>query len=191
MLLGATMKDKQHFIEQCQNCMRESDSRAAIYELLCEAISDPASVMRALGESQRAGVDVLLQADDLTILNVIWGPGMNIYPHNHNMWATIGIYSGCEDNTFYQRENDTLVRHGMKQLKVGDVAQLGAKAIHSVKNPLNSLTSALHIYGGDFFSEPRSQWDAQTLEESPYSVDQTMAEFEKSNHILDEAAAHG
>ena len=128
---------------------------------------------------------------DLTILNVIWGPGMNIYPHNHNMWATIGIYSGCEDNTFYQRENDTLVRHGMKQLKVGDVAQLGANAIHSVKNPLNSLTSALHIYGGDFFSEPRSQWDAQTLEESPYSVDQTMAEFEKSNHILDEAAARG
>jgi predicted metal-dependent enzyme (double-stranded beta helix superfamily) len=191
MLLGATMKDKQRFIEQCQNCMRESDSRAAIYELLCEAISDPASVMRALGEPQRAGIDVLLQADDLTILNVIWGPGMNIYPHNHNMWATIGIYSGCEDNTFYQRENDTLVRHGMKQLKVGDVAQLGAKAIHSVKNPLNSLTSALHIYGGDFFSEPRSQWDAQTLEESPYSVDQTMAEFEKSNHILDEAAARG
>src|SRR5674476_1451732 len=42
-------------------------------------------------------------ASDLTILNVIWAPRMTIMPHNHQMWAVIGVYTGREDNIFWRR----------------------------------------------------------------------------------------
>ena len=28
---------------------------------------------------------------------------MDIYPHDHRMWAAIGIYAGEEDNAIYRR----------------------------------------------------------------------------------------
>jgi predicted metal-dependent enzyme (double-stranded beta helix superfamily) len=61
---------------------------------------------------------------------------------------------------------------------------LGEKVIHSVHNPLQQLTAALHVYGGNFFDTPRSEWDALTLEERPYSVEHTMQAFEASNALL-------
>ncbi len=45
---------------------------------------------------------MLYRDDDLTVLHVVWAPGMSIYPHDHRMWAVIGIYSGQEDNAFYR-----------------------------------------------------------------------------------------
>ena len=58
-------------------------------------------------------------ADDLTVLHVVWAPGMSIYPHDHRMWAIIGIYEGQEDNAFYRRETPrapTLTESGGKRL---------------------------------------------------------------------------
>ena len=48
-------------------------------------------------------VQKLCHSSDLTILNVIWAPHMTIMPHNHQMWAVIGIYTGREDNIFWRR----------------------------------------------------------------------------------------
>jgi predicted metal-dependent enzyme (double-stranded beta helix superfamily) len=48
-------------------------------------------------------VQKLYQASDLTILNVVWTPRMTIMPHNHQMWAVSGIYTGREDNIFWRR----------------------------------------------------------------------------------------
>ena len=42
----------------------------------------------------------------------------------------------------------------------------------------------LNVYGGDFFSTPRSEWDPKTLEEQPYDVQDTMRAFEESNARL-------
>ena len=41
-------------------------------------------------------------------------------------------------------------------------------------NPLNKLTGAIHIYGGDINNPdaPRSQWDPETLMEEPWDYDQ-------------------
>jgi predicted metal-dependent enzyme (double-stranded beta helix superfamily) len=183
------MRDIEGFIEDCRRCLVETDARGAMYELVRETVADPSSVMSVVGEPRRAGVETLYRADDLTILNLVWGPGMDLFPHDHRMWAVIGIYTGQEDNTFYQRGEGTLVRHAVKPLRVGDVASLGVNAIHSVRNPLNALTSALHVYGGDFFGTPRSEWDAVTFEERPYSVEHAMQAFEASNRQLDELAA--
>ena len=39
--------------------------------------------------------------------------------------------------------------------------------LHSVTNPLPRFTGGIHIYGGDFFATPRSQWHPETLAEEP------------------------
>ena len=44
------------------------------------------------------------------VLNVVWAPRMSIYPHDHRMWAVIGIYGGAEDNTLFRRGPQGLVK---------------------------------------------------------------------------------
>jgi predicted metal-dependent enzyme (double-stranded beta helix superfamily) len=178
------MFQKERFIEDCRAALKESDTHAAIRELVARVVSDPADVLRELGEPRRAGVETIYRADDLTILNLCWGPRMTIRPHDHRMWAVIGIYGGREENTFFRRNEQGLKQHGVKVMNAKDTAPLGASIIHAVVNPLDQITAALHVYGGDFFAMPRSEWDPQTLEEKPYSVEHTMRAFEDSNKLL-------
>ena len=176
--------ETQGFIEDCRKALAESDPQAAVRELVAQVVSQPVGIIAALGEPARAGVETLYKADDLTVLNLCWGPGMDLHPHDHRMWAVIGIYGGQEDNTFWSRSDEGLKRQRMKSLVRGDAVCLGESVIHSVSNPLGEFTAALHVYGGNFFDTPRSGWDPQTLEEHPYRVEHTMRTFEESNARL-------
>jgi len=178
------MFQKERFIEECRAALKEGNAQAAIRELVTRAVFEPAQVVRALGEPRLAGVETIYRADDLTILNLCWGPRMVFKPHDHRMWAVIGIYMGREQNTFFRRAERGLTRHGTKELNAKDVALLGAAIIHAVTNPLEQITGAIHVYGGDFFAIPRSEWDPKTLEEQPYNVEHTMRAFEESNARL-------
>ncbi len=178
------MFESERFISECRAALEESDVQTAINEIVKEAVSTPGQVIRALGEPQQAGVETVYRAPDLTILNVLWGPHMEIHPHDHRMWAVIGIYGGREDNTFYRRSGDGLTRHGIKELDAKDTIPLGETIIHSVSNPLKKITGAIHVYGGDFFETPRSEWNPETFEERPYDVEHTMRVFEESNRGL-------
>lgn len=182
------MFESERFIEECQAALGESDVHGAINEIVRKAVSEPGQVIRALGEPQLAGVDTIFKAPDLTILNIRWGPNMDLHPHDHRMWAVIGIYGGREDNTFYRRSEDGLTQHGSKLLDTKDTVPLGETIIHAVSNPLDKITSAIHVYGGDFFDTPRSEWDPETFEEHPYDVEHTMRVFEESNRSLRESA---
>ena len=93
-----------------------------------------------------AGVNVLYNAADLTVLNVVWPPLVSLFPHDHRMWAAIGIYAGQEDNTFYRRQGASLVSSGAKQVGVGEVLVLGDDAIHSVDNPTRAGTPGPSTY---------------------------------------------
>ena len=181
------MFEKERFIEDCRAALKEAKPQAAIRELVTRAVSEPGQVVRALGEPLRGGIETIYRADDLTILNLCWGPRMVLKPHDHRMWAVIGIYGGREENVFFRRSDQGLKQHGNKQLNVKDVIPLGESIIHAVTNPLDRVTGALHVYGGDFFATPRSEWDAKTLEERPYSVEDTMRAFEESNKLLAKA----
>ena len=183
------MFEKERFIEECRVALKESNAPAAVNELVARVSSEPAHVVRALGEPRRSGVETIYRANDLTILNVCWGPLMQIHPHDHQMWAVIGIYGGCEQNTFYRRSEGGLKKHGTKELNTKDTIPLGASIIHAVTNPLDQLTGAIHVYGGDFFAAPRSEWDPLTLEEHPYDVEHTMRVFEAANERLRAKAA--
>jgi predicted metal-dependent enzyme (double-stranded beta helix superfamily) len=137
-----------------------------------------------LGEPKRAELQKLYHASDLTILNVIWGPMMTVAPHNHRMWAVIGIYCGREDNIFWRRRPDGSGRveaAGARALSVGDVEPLGHNIIHSVINPIPRLSGAIHVYGGDFFAAERSEWDSETLIEGRFDVERAMRRFDEAN----------
>ena len=58
---------------------------------------------------------------------------------------------------------------------------MGKDAIHAVHNPRRVFTGAIHVYGGDFFVQPRSEWDLETGEEKPYSVERAMRAFAEAS----------
>jgi len=182
------MFETENFIEECRSALGEREVHGAINEIVKKAVSAPGQILRALGEPRLAGVDTIYRAPDLTILNVMWGPHMDLHPHDHRMWAVIGIYTGREDNKFYRRSEEGLTQHGLKELDEKSTIPLGETIIHSVSNPLDKVTGAIHVYGGDFFETPRSEWDPETFQEHPYDVEHTMRVFEASNRALREKA---
>lgn len=182
------MFNLEQLVADCRAARKEDASPKFVREVVERAVSDPASVLKALGEPRRAEMQTLYRADDLTILNVIWAPWMNLLPHNHQMWAVIGIYSGREDNIFWRRvpgaPGGKLEAAGARALSEKDAVPLGHDIIHSVSNPLPRLTGALHVYGGDFFGVPRSEWDAETLLEQPLEGEKMARRFEEANAIF-------
>lgn len=142
---------------------------------------DPEGIMDQLGAPDKAGFDILYRADDLTIINFVWAPAMELHAHNHNIWAAIGIYAGVEENTFYIRKAGSIVKQNTKHLAAGDAVLLGENVIHSVRNPGDVATGGIHVYGGDFVSVARSEWDMQTWVESPYDMDHTREVFADAN----------
>ena len=181
------MFEIEQFCADCRLAMQETDQQRAVREVVAKAVSDPSALMKAIGEPQKAGVNTLHRSDDLTVLNLIWGPEMNLMPHDHSMWAVIGIYQGREENTFYRRsEADGLTKLGLKIMNEKDCSFLDETAIHGVYNPLNKLTGGLHVYGGDFFGTPRSEWDPDSFKEAPYDVEKNVGLFELSNRRMEE-----
>lgn len=156
------------FIDDCRRAAAESEACKAVHEVVTQAVAGSSALIRALGEPAQAGVEKLHHSADLTILSLVWGPEMTVMPHDHRMWAVIGIYTGAEDNIFWKRDGNRLKASGVRALRAGDVAPLGPDVIHSVTNPSRRLTGAIHVYGGDFFATPRSEWDPESLAEMPY-----------------------
>src|SRR6266508_3904491 len=97
-----SMFDLDDFVGRCRQALKETEPRIAIREELARAVAVPITVADALAPTD-AGFSILHHAPDMTILHVVWAPKMTIYPHNHRMWAAIGIYAGQEDNAFYRR----------------------------------------------------------------------------------------
>jgi predicted metal-dependent enzyme (double-stranded beta helix superfamily) len=179
------MFDLDGFIAECRAAVTLDSSHKSVREIIARAVSEPGAVIAGLGAPTRAEIQKLYSSAELTILNVIWGPGMTIMPHNHLMWAVIGIYTGREDNIFWRRLADEdggrIEAAGAKSLGERDVEPLGRDIIHTVTNPLPRLTGAIHVYGGDFFAASRSEWDPETLREQPFDIEKNLRLFEKAN----------
>jgi predicted metal-dependent enzyme (double-stranded beta helix superfamily) len=179
------MFDLDEFIADCRSAVLADKSHKHVREVVARAVSDPAAIFKCLGAPKRAEIRKLYRADDLTIVNVIFGPRMMFMPHDHRMWAVIGIYSGREDNIFWRRvPGDPAGRveaAGAKALCEKDAEPLGRDIIHSVTNPISRLTAALHVYGGDFFGVERSEWDPETLCEQRYDMEKALRLFEEAN----------
>jgi len=179
------MFDRDRFIADCREAVAADPSHKSVREVVARAVSDPAGVLKGLGAPTKAEVQKIFHSNELTILNVVWAPYMTIMPHNHRMWAVIGVYTGREDNIFWRRVPDgaggRVEAAGAKALCERDAEPLGRDIIHSVTNPIPRLTGAIHVYGGDFFGIARSEWEPESLTERAYDVQKNMRLFEDAN----------
>jgi predicted metal-dependent enzyme (double-stranded beta helix superfamily) len=167
--------DREGFVDDCRRGLDEDTPQLAVRDVVERAVSDPAAVRAEFGVAEGWRIEVLHNDDVLTIMHFIWPPAVDLFPHEHKMWSTIGIYGGIEDNTYFRRTGDSVEVSGHKRGNAGDVLLMGADGIHSVKNPTRQWTAALHVYGGDFFSHPRSQWDPETGEPKPFDFEDARA----------------
>ena len=174
------MFDVDELVAACRAAIAEPEPRLAIRDVLERAVSDPAALQAALPPT-RAELVKLYGSPELSVLKVVWAPGMTLGPHDHRMWAAIGIYSGGEDNRFFRRADDSLAEAGGRSLRPRDLCLRGDDAVHSVTNPTGDHAGAIHVYGGDFFATPRSEWRGDPLREEPYDVERILALFADAN----------
>jgi len=182
--VGDGKMDVDQFVEDCLVANRDSEPQAAVLEVLRRVVQTPRAVLAALGDPTEAGIRVLHRSKALTIFSATWTPQMNLMPHNHRMWANIGIYTGREDNIMWRRTPESIEAFGAKALFERDAAALPSDVIHSVTNPLLRFTGGIHIYGGDFFDTTRSQWNPETRDEEPSDGAVIRGIFERENERM-------
>ena len=178
----------ERFIADCESACVAGGQRA-VRELLVRAIADRPGVEAALGEPRRSDVKVLHRSPRLTILNALWPPHHTQAPHNHLLWVEIGVYRGREDNIIWRRSSSgsrwPIEAVGATSLSAGSCHSLADDVIHSVNNPLDRITAALHVYGGDLLAAPRSMWDSETLLERPIDLARDIRAIDAYNAALE------
>jgi len=178
------MFDKDQFVTECLEAVRSGDRpQSVVKEIVGRSVSSASSIEKEVGDATTGPMlTTWHRSDDLTVLHIVWPPEVDLFAHDHNMWAVIGVYGGREDNQFYRRREDGRIEPNTgKTITSGDVVALGPEVVHSVTNPTREWTAALHVYGGDFFATPRTMWDAQTHQPMPFDVEFT-------NRVLEAAA---
>ncbi len=158
------------FIADCRSALSETKPQLAVRDVVERAVSDPSSIENSLGPARGWKLEPLFHDADLTILHIVWPPTVDLFPHEHRMWSTVGVYGGTEDNTMFRRSGDNIERVGQKQGRTGDVLLMGVDGIHSVQNTTREWTGTIHVYGGDFFATSRLQWDTSTGDSAPFDV---------------------
>lgn len=165
--------DPDQFVSDCFDALAEAEQApAAVRELLERTVSAP-GLGEAIGDlTSMPSMTTWHTSDRLTVLHLVWPPDADLHPHDHNMWAAIGLYGGREDNHFYRRRPDGRIEQaGGRTLLEGDVVGLGPDAVHRVVNPSKAWTGAIHVYGGDFFNTPRTRWSLRTGVPEPFDAD--------------------
>jgi predicted metal-dependent enzyme (double-stranded beta helix superfamily) len=108
---------------------------------------------------------LLTSSPDLTIYHIALSPHVHYPPHEHRMPALIGLYHGTETSFSYERSGKTLVRERRHDYTAPFVAALPGDVIHSVVNPGDAPSAAIHVYFGDLTTVERSIWSADLREE--------------------------
>ena len=95
------------FIADCLTARREGQSAVAVREVLDRTVAMPAPLTATIGSAIRQpSFATWFNSEELTILHVVWPSGVDLFPHDHQMWAAIGIYGGREDNRLFRRLAD-------------------------------------------------------------------------------------
>ena len=173
--------DIDTFVADIKAANADSSPRHAVCEVMKRAVADPQAVGRAFGPHKAGGSTALYRSPGLSIFHIVWPPEIHVEPHEHNMWAVMGVYEGVEDNTFFRRTELSIERHGAVRLERGDTRIMGPDGIHAVDVPTLSPTGALHVYGGDLVTVERSEFDDDTYEERAYDWRKSERRFQEMN----------
>jgi predicted metal-dependent enzyme (double-stranded beta helix superfamily) len=168
----------EEFVAECSAAVQEHRGVTASKEVLERAVRDRRLIEELPLE---AGVTVVHGADDLTILHVVMakrpaGAG-NPIPHDHRLWAAIGVVYGSEENEFFRRAGGTIEPSGRgRVIAEGEVLTMGDDTIHSVKNPSSErLSSALHVYGGNLIAADKTMWCDPNWTAEPFDLFRVIA----------------
>jgi predicted metal-dependent enzyme (double-stranded beta helix superfamily) len=99
----------------------------------------------------------LLHCDPLerfSVVSFVWGAGQHTPIHNHQTWGMVGVLSGIEKSTLFNRDNKTgaLIQGDTLTLKAGEIDQFSPEIgdIHEARNALPDQKSiSIHIYGAN------------------------------------------
>ena len=105
------MFESERFVADCRAAFAEDPTHKAVREVLASTVSEPAAVLKGLGEPKRAEIQKLFHSDALTIINVVWAPGMMVMPqssnvgcHRHLHWpGGQCVLAACERNAKQNR----------------------------------------------------------------------------------------
>jgi predicted metal-dependent enzyme (double-stranded beta helix superfamily) len=173
--------DADSLVERIRGAITEHTPSLAVRDVLDEVVAG-GELQAALPPVTEGGITTLYNAPDLTVLRVAWTPGIRMVPHDHKVWAVIGMYGGVEDNAFYRRHPERgLTESGGKQVHAGDVLVLGDDTIHSVANTRREYAVAIHVYGNDFFAPGRVEWDFETFTDRPRDQEGIRRTFQEAN----------
>ena len=112
----------------------------------------------------------LLHCDPLerfSVVSFVWGAGQHTPIHNHQTWGMVGVLSGIEECTHFDRDNktDALIQGDTFTLRTGEIDQFSPEVgdIHEVRNALPDKTSiSIHIYGANIGTVKRQIFDRET-----------------------------
>ena len=149
----------QELVERCRDAAATREPLTGVMETLDAFLHQP-NLERRLGKADRSTFEALYRGHDLLVLHGVVPPTPKpVDPHDHRMWAVIGVYHGQEDNQLFARTYDaTLEPTERFSVRVGEIRPLDASTIHSVHAAGDRYLGAVHVYGGDLFGTPRSTW---------------------------------
>jgi predicted metal-dependent enzyme (double-stranded beta helix superfamily) len=168
------MFDVQEFIVSCKQFVGAPDGASRVLDLIRSVVGDAEGIKSAVVSGERTSPirdASLFRSSELFVLNATLKPHVKSPPHDHRMWAVIGIYEGQENNIFYRRAAKGLEEIDRREIRAGEAILVGPEVIHAIENPLGSSTLGLHVYG-DLVAAKRSMWHPGTGEELPYDVPQ-------------------
>ncbi len=169
------MFEVSRFVESCRQATNTGDPAQTVHAIMTRIIPDTAAIEAALGrvelqDATSAQYRFLHQSPELTVMHVTMPGHLQSPPHNHLVWAVIGIYRGRENNVFYRREHDAIAETGRRNLAAPEVMTLAPDVIHGIANPLPVPSCALHVYGGSLANPLRSLWNPFTFQEEPFQI---------------------
>ena len=156
------------FVAQLRGAARDDDPVKAVRGLMTEAFRDPEAIRAAMPEFDNDD-EILFEDESVSIWFVRFVPGLHVPPHDHQTTATIGVYEGAEDNHFYLREADRLVRKSTRRVGPGDVIALKPDGIHSVEAADGRPSCGIHVYLAELTRIERSLFDWETGAAVPYT----------------------
>jgi predicted metal-dependent enzyme (double-stranded beta helix superfamily) len=151
--------DIRELVDACREVAGGDKPTRDVSELVAAFLHQP-NLPSLLGDGDRSTYEALYRGDDILVLHGVVPPTpAPVAPHDHRMWAVIGVYQGLEHNELFVRaEGGGLESVDRFTLAAGEVQTLDPSTIHSVQARGDRYLGAIHVYGGDLFGTPRSTW---------------------------------
>ena len=172
------------FAAECKAAMaatsgQEEERQAAARAVLADTLANNGlkdvidTLEAAIPEGADVGEMIVHASPELTMMYARVPGRFQSGIHNHTVFACIGQLSGSETSQVYQKREtgEGLVATDRLTSEPGHITSLPVDAIHYIENPHDSVSSSLHIYGGDFHAimDERSLWSFDNHAEMPFS----------------------